>query len=106
MPSRPVLIGRGLVPTPYKTNHHGHGNHHKPALQSNARVHMQFPNHKPTRWGRWSTREPQLNTRKTNTRKTMSLEHTPDPGLGVGVPPELRRPWRKGNTRSHTEPGS
>lgn len=22
MPSRPVLIGRGLVPTPYKTNHH------------------------------------------------------------------------------------
>ena len=22
MPSRPVLIGRGLVPTPYKTKHH------------------------------------------------------------------------------------
>src|SRR5215203_4299278 len=22
MPSRPVLIGRGLVPTPYKTHHH------------------------------------------------------------------------------------
>ena len=71
MPSRPVLIGRGLVPTPYKTNHHTpYGLKRndipcatkQPHLRVWARVHMQFPTNTPTRRGFVSrSRTPQLN---------------------------------------------
>ena len=45
MPSRPVLIGRGLVPTPYITDQHEQIDE---IPFDGARVHMQFPDHKPT----------------------------------------------------------
>ena len=46
MPSRPVLIGRGLVPTPYKTTHTGIPNAHKDEPHKFAST-KQFPTNKP-----------------------------------------------------------
>ena len=59
MPSRPVLIGRGLVPTPYTNTHpHRHNNGCatvRPNAQNTTTQHKliastkQFPTNKPTR---------------------------------------------------------
>jgi hypothetical protein len=86
MPSRPVLIGRGLVP-------HPHTNKNTCVQRSNTEhVSRPLPNTKqPTYTHNWI----HATTLPTNP------VHTPQP-----VGPELRRPQRQGNTRTHPEPGS
>ena len=78
MPSRPVLIGRGLVPTPYKTTYRLHAST------------MQFPDHNP----------PGLVGSTDNYTQVW-------PPTPVGVSRKSYGGHSEtGNTRSHTEPGS
>jgi hypothetical protein len=79
MPSRPVLIGRGLVPHPHTNTNMCEQTAQKEnnTLASTTQHQTTHPEHQ------------QQN--KTN----------PVTGL-----PELRRPQRQGNTRTHPEPGS
>ena len=75
MPSRPVLIGRGLV------------------LQTLNQDNTQMLCSRPR-------------IQKIHHNRTVAWMCAASAYEASGTPQELRRPWRKGNTRSHPEPGS
>ena len=60
MPSRPVLIGRGLVPTTYKTTHAQNNEH----MFASTR---QFPDHNPAQRGNGCTRTEHVSPKAWNT---------------------------------------
>lgn len=92
MPSRPVLIGRGLVPTPYKTNHHNRltvEEHDKTCATKHTRKCCPRPHAVPNQ----HTHRVRgcVNRQLNSTRHSLEHPHTTCV-LGACVPPELRRP--------------